>query len=64
MQFKVGEELIWMHQPKGGYGYVIPVPVVLDGFTKKQCRVTVKLKDGTSTTVFVKADNLRYPVAA
>lgn len=29
--FFVGEDVVWMYTPKGGYGYVFKIPAVVKG---------------------------------
>jgi hypothetical protein len=39
-----GKRVIWRHKPRGGYGYVLRIPVTIDGLTK--ARATIRLETG------------------
>lgn len=62
MSFEQGDKVIWVHQPHGGYGYLIEVPAVVIGVTAKRVRIAAKLQNGTEKFVTVRPHNLR-PIA-
>jgi hypothetical protein len=52
----------WLHVPRGGYGYVLPVDakVVWCGRTAKTVRIEVVTKDGRTVVRTVDPKNLRW----
>ena len=57
--FKLGEQVIWSHSPRGGYGYIIAVPAVVVGFTNKRVRIAAQRNGQPPKTVSVRPENLR-----
>jgi hypothetical protein len=57
--FKIGEEVIWSHQPHGGYGYLIAVPAVVVGVTEKRVRIAAQRQNQPPKLVTVRPENLR-----
>lgn len=57
--FQIGEAVTWLHQPKGGYGYVIPVNATVVKVGKCQVQIDAELKDGGTKRTFVLPLNLR-----
>lgn len=59
----VGTKFTWLFTPPGGYGYTIPVDAILlqvrERKDKMMAKIRVTKKDGTTTTRWVKASNLR-----
>ena len=58
--FKPGDQVTWLHQPRGGYGYVIPV----NGEVVRETNygpvvIRVKTKSGIQVDRRVKPENLR-----
>ena len=44
-----GRVCVWRHRPRGGYGYVIRIPVIV--VSRDARRVTVRLADGREVVV-------------
>src|SRR5678815_5795054 len=56
--FTAGEWVVWLHVPRGGYGYTIRVPARVDKVGPSRVRIAAKLKDGSEKMVSVKPANL------
>jgi len=60
---EIGSKVIWLHQPTGGYGYIIPVPATILRFKerngKNMAKIEVFTVKGQRKTRWVKADNLK-----
>ena len=52
---------LWLHEPSGGYGYIVPVPCRLLTLSAsgKRMQVAALMKDGTEKTRWVKIENLK-----
>lgn len=48
----------WHHKPRGGYGYVIPVPARVISETPRRVRIAALLRDGGEKIVSVRRDAL------
>jgi hypothetical protein len=59
--FEVGDDVIWMCVPRGGWGIPHPVPARIVKLNPKTIRIAGKLKRGGEEEVNVKAENLRRP---
>lgn len=58
-KFQSGEKATWLYVPRGGYGYIYPVPVTVVGYTKAgKVLVDALLKDGTTTKRYVQEESL------
>jgi hypothetical protein len=59
----VGACVVWMHTPRGGYGYSMPVDAKVLGHSLRphtQVTIEVKTKKGAALVRHVKAENLRW----
>lgn len=52
-RFKPGDRAIWNHVPRGGYGYIEPIPVVVVRVTAKRVTIEVPLARGGTKRVSV-----------
>lgn len=43
---KPGMSVTWIHNPRGGYGFAIPVDALVLNVTSKRVRIAVPLRDG------------------
>lgn len=59
MGFSIGDRVIWNWYPRGGYGFVIPVPATVVAVNKKTVTIAAQLKDGSTVNRHVPARNLR-----
>jgi hypothetical protein len=57
--FKAGQQVIWSHQPHGGYGYLIDVPAVVVSVTAKRVRIAAQRQNQPPKLVSVRPANLR-----
>jgi hypothetical protein len=59
----IGAIVSWMHKPRGGYGYIIPVPAVIAGLNLDGDRATIQVKTKAGSTVIrhVLLSSLRWP---
>jgi hypothetical protein len=65
---KAGDEVIWKHSPKGGYGYVFHIPVKILALTeetgsvlvhqRKKAKVLVRFRGGGEGVRYVCVSNL------
>lgn len=56
---KPGDQVTWLHDQRGGYGYVQPVPVTVKKVGKKKVQVEAPLKIGGTKLVWVTPERLR-----
>lgn len=54
-----GDDVVWMYEHRGGYGYVTPVPAVLVKMHKVKAVIDAQLKDGGTKRVTVRIASLR-----
>ena len=62
--FAVGDRVTWMREARGGYGYVMPVPAVVERITRRRVTIRARLAAGGSKLVSVTPGRLRprdYP---
>ncbi len=62
--YQPGEDVVWHHVPRGGYGYTIPVNVTVRKVGAKRVQVEAPLKSGATKLVWVKPESLRRPPGA
>ena len=54
-----GMAVSWIHNPRGGYGFALPVDAVVLKVGVHKVRIEVALRDGTVVERLVKPDSLR-----
>lgn len=59
MGFQTGYRITWLHQPRGGYGYVIPVDGTVVRVAGQRVVIRVPLKSGALVDRRVRPENLR-----
>lgn len=59
MQWSIGDRIDWLHEPRGGYGYIIRVPGVVRKVTSKRVQIEVQKATGETVMRSVMADRLR-----
>ena len=59
MAIHIGDTVIWMHKPRGGYGYMIPVPATVVRIYRVNVLIEAKLKDGGTKIVTVKRASIK-----
>jgi len=57
--FTIGQEVTWLHAPKGGYGYQFKVPATVVRIGKKRITIDAKLGDWKEKRIHVKPENLQ-----
>lgn len=57
--FAPGQSVTWRHQPRGGYGYVIPVDGTVVRVTGRRVVIRVPLRNGTRVERRVRPEHLR-----
>lgn len=58
--FQVGESVTWLHHPRGGYGYIIPVAAKIIKITHSMATIEVtRSANGEKVQRIVKIENLR-----
>jgi len=57
----VGMACTWMHVPRGGYGYMVPVPGVVTKLGISRVRIEVKTHSGRAVQRWVRPESLRRP---
>jgi len=55
----IGQELTWLHTPRGGYGYVIPVNAVITKIGRKRVQVKIAKRNGEKVLRWVSPTSLR-----
>ena len=56
--FKSGQQVIWKHVPRGGYGFPVGVPATVVKTTAKRVTIDALLKSGRTVRKVVKPENL------
>jgi hypothetical protein len=51
--------VVWIHNPRGGYGFAVPVDAVVVRVCAKRVRIRVPLKDGRHVERVVTPASLR-----
>ena len=59
MTFRTGDSITWLHQPRGGYGYVIPVDGTVVRAAGQHVVIRVPLRTGELVERRVRPENLR-----
>lgn len=54
-----GQHVTWLHQPRGGYGYIIPVPAVVLAVRSQRVKIQVSKRNGQAVCRWVQASNIR-----
>ena len=58
--FPPGQLMLWMHRPRGGYGYSVPIPaVVVSHHAGTWVVIEVELRDGSKVKRRVDVASLR-----
>jgi len=58
-ELEPGMAVRWIHNPRGGYGFAVPVDAVIVCVGPKHVRIRVPLKDGRYVERVVKPESLR-----
>ena len=58
-----GAWVVWMHSPRGGYGYVLPLVCQILRVSERSNRVKIEVrtKNGEWVERYVKVESLRLP---
>lgn len=59
MPFQPGDSITWLHQPRGGYGYVYPVDGTVVRTFGRRVVIQVLLRTGALVERRVRSENLR-----
>lgn len=59
-KFKPGDDVIWLHSPRGGYGYTFRIPGKVVGFGRCRVKIEVAKASGELVQRFVKEEQLRF----
>lgn len=54
-----GMAVAWIHEPRGGYGFAVPVDVVVVKVCVSRVRIEISLRDGRRVTRVVRPESLR-----
>ena len=57
-RYASGEKCIWLHTPRGGYGYQVPVNATVMAVARKRILIQVLRKDGVAVQRWVKPESL------
>ena len=57
--FTTGDRVTWHREMRGGYGYVVPVPAIVERVTPHRVRIRARLEAGGTKVVSVKPASLR-----
>ena len=57
--FEPGQRVRWIHVPRGGYGFPIPVDATVVKIGEKRVTIQVALGDGRSVRRVVRPESLR-----
>lgn len=50
----------WLHKPRGGYGYTVPVPAKVLAVRRTSITIAARTKDGREVTRHVPFESLRW----
>lgn len=56
--FTLGQRVFWLYETRAGYGYVLPVPATVIGFTAQKVIIAAEKRDGTTVRKRVKPERL------
>jgi len=59
MSFSPGDAITWLHQPRGGYGYVQPVDGTVVRIAGQRVVIRVPLRNGALVERRVRPEHLR-----
>lgn len=60
--FTIGQRVTWLHQPRGGYGFTVPVDARVIRFSRRgRPVIEVRTAAGEIVTRCVLAESLRAP---
>lgn len=54
-----GMHVAWIHVPRGGYGFSVPVDAVVARVCSRRVRIEVPLRDGRRVERLVRPESLR-----
>jgi hypothetical protein len=54
-----GMAVSWIHEPRGGYGFAMPVDAIIVKVCARRVRIEVPLRDGRRVERIVLPDSLR-----
>jgi len=54
-----GQAVTWLYVPRGGYGFVCPVPATVVSVSAKRVTIDAALRRGGTKRISVKRENLR-----
>lgn len=57
--FEPGQAVTWKYQPRGGYGYIVPVPATVVAVTGKRVRIQVLRRNGQPVKRYVRPEHLK-----
>ena len=58
---KTGDSVTWIWEPRGGWGYQIPVPATVVRIGKARVYIDAELEDGRTKRISVRPEKLRPP---
>lgn len=59
MTHSVGDKVMWLHEPRGGYGFLIPVRAYVVKLGRRRVGIAALHKSGEWLPRWVSADRLR-----
>ena len=59
MSMKEGDPIVWLHEPRGSYGYIYPVNGVITKLCRTKVKIKVQRKDGHYKEVAVSLNKLK-----
>jgi hypothetical protein len=59
MTFKINDQVVWLHEPRGGYGYIYPVNAKITRITLKKIQIEVVKKNGEKVCRWVLPEKLK-----
>ncbi len=63
-EWRIGEQVIWVHEMRGGYGYVEKIPAIIVKLGEARVTIEVQRKSGEFVRRSVKHTSLRRnPIA-
>lgn len=62
-KFKKGDEVTWLHEPRGGYGYVFRIPGIVVGHGRCRVKIEIAKASGEKVVRHVNEESLRFDSA-
>ena len=56
---KIGDHVVWLHEPRGGYGYTMHILGIVEAISEKRVKIGVRKVDGSWVSRWVTPQRLK-----